>query len=81
MLRSVEGVYRDGRIELLEPVPEGATGRVIVTCVSSPAGDVDLAARGVNREQAADLRSRLAAFAEDWQRPEMDAYDVESPAR
>jgi hypothetical protein len=49
---------------------------VIVTFVSSPATAVDLAARGLNPEQAADLRSRLAAFAEDWQRPEMDAYDA-----
>jgi hypothetical protein len=76
MLKSVEGIYRDGRIELIEPVPEGTIGRVIVTFVSSPATAVDLAARGLNPEQAADLRSRLAAFAEDWQRPEMDAYDA-----
>ena len=76
MLKSVEGVYREGKVELLESVPEGMTGRVIVTFVSSPAGAVDLAARGIGPEQAADLRHRLAAFAEDWQRPEMDAYDA-----
>jgi len=51
------------------------SGRVIVTFAPSPTTVVDLAARGVSAEQAADLRSRLAAFAEDWQRPEMDAYD------
>ena len=76
MLKSVEGLYREGKIELLEPVPEGATGRVIVTFVSSPGTIIDLAARGIEREQAANLRGRLAAFAEDWQRPEMDAYDA-----
>jgi hypothetical protein len=76
MLKSVEGVYKEGRIELLEPVPEGAAGRVIVTFVSSPGTIVDLAARNVDREQAADLRRRLTTFAEDWQRPEMDAYDA-----
>jgi hypothetical protein len=76
MLRSVEGVFREGRVELLEPVPEGTTGRVIVTFVPSPGAAVDLAACGMNAEHAADLRSRLAAFAEDWQRPEMDAYDA-----
>ena len=76
MLKSVEGVYRDGRVELSESFPEGTTGRVIVTFVSSPGTAVDLAARGVGPEQAANLRSRLAAFAEDWQRPEMDAYDA-----
>lgn len=76
MLKSVEGVYREGRVELLESVPEGTTGRVIVTFVSSPSIVVDLAARGIDLEQAADLRGRLAAFAEDWQRPEMDVYDA-----
>lgn len=76
MLKSVEGVYREGKIELLESVPEGTTGRVIVTFVSSPDGTVDLAARGIDREQAADLHRRLATFSEDWQRPEMDAYDA-----
>jgi hypothetical protein len=74
MVKSVEGLYRDGKIELLEPAPERATGPVIVTILSVPV-DVDLAARGITPERAADLRARLAAFAEDWQRPEMDVYD------
>ena len=76
MLKSIEGVYRDGKVELVEPPPEGVAGRVIVTFISSPATAVDLAERGVNPEQAADLRHRLTTFAEDWQRPEMDAYDA-----
>ena len=37
---------------------------------------VDLRARGIDEPQAADLRSRLSAFAEDWNRPEMDIYDA-----
>jgi len=76
MLKSVEGIYREGKIELIEPVPEGISSRVIVTFVLPPDTAIDLAARGVNPEQAADLRSRLSAFAEDCQRPEMDAYDA-----
>ena len=76
MLRTVEGIYRDGKIELLEPVPEGTAGRVIVTFVSEKR-DSDLAEHGINRQQAADLRHRLATFAEDWERPEMDVYDAE----
>ena len=76
MLKSIEGVYRDGKIELIETPPPDATGRVIVTFVSSPAVSVDLADRGVTPEQAADLRRRLTTFVEDWQRPEMDAYDA-----
>lgn len=75
MLKTIEGVYRGGRVELLEPVPEGASGRVIVTFLSETES-VDLAERGINRQDAADLRKRLAAFAEDWQRPEMDVYDA-----
>jgi hypothetical protein len=76
MLKSVEGMYRDGRVELIEPPPPGAAGRVIVTFVSSPVVAVDLAERGVSRKQAADLRHRLTTFAADWERPEMDAYDA-----
>jgi hypothetical protein len=74
MLKSVEGIYRNGKIELFEPL-EGAEGsRVIVTLVP-PAGPVDLQERGINEIQADDLRHRLALFAEDWDRPEMNAYD------
>lgn len=40
----------------------------------------NLAARGINETQAADLRARLNTFAEDWDRPETAIYD-ESPAR
>ncbi|HET6883395.1 MAG TPA: hypothetical protein VFI31_24810 [Pirellulales bacterium] len=74
MLNSIEGVFRDGRVELLEPVPPNAGGRVIVTFLS-PTG-VDLRQRGIDEEQAADLRRRLAPFSEDWDRPEMDVYDA-----
>ena len=31
MLESVEGIYRDGKVELLESVSSEAEGRVIVT--------------------------------------------------
>ena len=35
---------------------------------------------GIDEVQAADLRSRLKTFAEDWERPEAAIYD-ENPAR
>lgn len=38
-------------------------------------GKVDLRERGICESQAAELRRRLAAFAEDWDRPEMAVYD------
>jgi alkanesulfonate monooxygenase SsuD/methylene tetrahydromethanopterin reductase-like flavin-dependent oxidoreductase (luciferase family) len=75
MLKSVQGIYREGRIELLEPPPQGVEGPVIVTFLAE-AESVDLAARGIDRRQASDLRRRLASFAEDWERPEMDVYDA-----
>jgi hypothetical protein len=74
MLRSIEGIYRQGRIELLESPPSDLEGKVIVTFLS--AGSVDLAERGIDERHAADLRHRLKAFAEDWDRPEMDVYDA-----
>ncbi|HEV7401976.1 MAG TPA: hypothetical protein VGO11_03585 [Chthoniobacteraceae bacterium] len=43
-------------------------------------GAVDLRACGIGEAQAADLRSRLSTFAEDWNRPEIEIYD-EDPAR
>ncbi len=49
MVKSVEGIYRNGTIDLRE--------------------------RGIDESQSADLRRRLASFAEDWDRPEMAAYD------
>ncbi len=40
-----------------------------------PDGPVLLAERGIGTEQAAELRWRFQAIAEDWNRPEMDVYD------
>ena len=76
MLQSVEGIYHDGKVELVEPPPAGAAGRVIVTFIASSAGAVVLSDRGIPPPQAADMRGRLTTFADDWQRPEMDAYDA-----
>lgn len=75
MVRSFEGLYRDGKVELLEPVDGVEEARVIVTFLPD-GGAIDLASRGMSTEHAADLRGRLRTFAEDWERPEMDAYDA-----
>ena len=72
-MKSVEGIYRDGKVELLEPAPLDGEGRVIVTFLPSN-GTVDLAKRGID-QKADDLKRRLSAFVEDWERPEMDVYD------
>lgn len=39
-------------------------------------GSINLQSRGINRQQAANLRARLQSFAEDWNCPEMDVYDA-----
>jgi hypothetical protein len=74
VLTSVEGVYRKGKVELVEPpddVPDDT--RVIVTFLGGRG--VDLRMRGMTEEDAAELRARLAAFADDWDSPEMSIYD------
>ena len=78
MVRSVEGVYRNGKVELTEPIAEAEGSHVIVTWVQSVA-PVDLHERGIGESQAADLRRRLTAFCQDWDRPEMNAYDELPP--
>jgi len=75
MLQSVEGIYRNGKIELLEMPANIEEAQVIVTFMP-PVGLVNLQSRGINQEQAADLRVRLSRFAPDWELPEMDAYDA-----
>ncbi len=39
---------------------------------------IDLRARGITKEHAAELRARLKSFAEDWDRPEAAIYDENS---
>ncbi len=78
MVKSVEGVYRNGKVELMEPITEAEGSRVIVTWLQ-PAISVDLREKGIGESQAADLRRRLGPFAEDWDRPEMNAYDQLPP--
>jgi hypothetical protein len=73
MTKNIEGIYRDGKIELLEvpdDMPEDT--HVIVTFLD---GGYVLQERGINQAQAADLRTRLGTFIEDWESPDMAIYD------
>jgi len=74
MVKSVEGIYRNGHVELTEPLEEAEGSRVIVTYFQ-PDRSNDLRQRGIDEHQAAALRHRLSAFTEDWDRPEMAVYD------
>lgn len=81
MLNSVEGVYRRGKIELSElPDDVREETRVIVTFVELQ-GLALLRERGIDDAQAAKLRGSMAAFAEDWESPEMEVYDDYDAAR
>lgn len=74
MLKTLEGIYRNGKVEL-DDLPEDVSNetRVLVTFLEPK--QIDLRSRGIDESQAFDLRARLASFVEDWERPEMDAYD------
>ena len=74
MLTSIESVYRNGRIELVESpdnMPEDT--RVIVTFLAGKR--INLSVYGIDESQAQALRMQLNTFAEDWDNPEMDIYD------
>lgn len=74
MLKSVEGVYRDGKIELTErPEDIRDETRVIVTFLET--SHIDLRERGIDASQAAALREQLGSFAEEWDSPDMELYD------
>ena len=73
MLTTVEGVYQEGRIELLEQPPEVEEARVLVTFL--PAGGGERQGPALTPDEAAELRWKLAAWEEDWNAPGMEAYD------
>lgn len=80
MLTTIQGVYRSGRVELAE-VPQNVredTPVIVTFLVPVP---IDLRAREIDEAQAADLRARLATFAEEWDSPEMDIYDSYDAAK
>ena len=74
MLKSFEGFFRRGKGRARGGSPAEMEGKVIVTFLGN--GAVDLAERGIDEQQAADLRGRLKGMAADWDRPEMDVYDA-----
>ena len=74
MFTTIEGMYRDGKIELSEMPCDMCEGTpVLVTFL--PSDSADLQTHGIDRAQVADLRQRLATLAEDWESPEMCICD------
>ena len=74
MLKTIEGVFRQGRIELNETPGDVHDPTPVVVTFLEPRS-IDLQAEGIDGTQAADLRARLATFVEDWEKPEMDVYN------
>jgi len=77
-MQTIRGIYKAGRIELINAPPADVEqAPVLITFLVDEHGQgVDLQKQGIGLENAADLRSRLKCFADDWERPEMDAYDT-----
>jgi uncharacterized UPF0146 family protein len=69
---TVEGIYKDGEVKLLETVSEVKQAKVLVTFLEN--GDVDLQTLDINEKQAKDLREKFSAF-EDWNDPALDIYN------
>ncbi|MBA4124679.1 MAG: hypothetical protein H0X72_19730 [Acidobacteria bacterium] len=69
---TVEGIYKDGKIELLETVSEVKQSKVLITFLES--SDVNLRTLGISKEEASELREKFATF-EDWNDPSLDVYN------
>ena len=74
-MQTVEGTYKNGRIILAQAPTDVTESRVLVTFLETE--NIDLPERGIDKEQAAELRAKFSTIAEDWNRPEMDVYDVD----
>ena len=61
--KTVAGIYRDGKVELLETPSNVDEARVLVTFL--PDGAANLPEHGIDEAQAASLRARLSTFVED----------------
>lgn len=74
MLKSIEGIYDHGQIELSE-APQGVSrSRVIVTFL--PIDESTPQPPSFTARELADLSGKLAAWDEDWNAPGMEAYDA-----
>jgi hypothetical protein len=74
MIQSVEGVFKNGKVELLEEPGNISEARVIVTFLPDSIGPVDGPPFSLN--EVADLRGKLAAWEEDWNAPGMEEYNA-----
>ncbi len=69
---TVEGIYKNGKIELLEAVSEVEQSKVLVTFLDGD--DIDLKTLGIDQKEAGELREKFASF-DDWNDPALDVYN------
>jgi len=72
---TIKGTYKNGQIILVETPAEVSESKVLVTFLETK--EINLKERGIGETQAAELRGKLNTIAEDWNRPEMDVYDID----
>ena len=73
VLTSIEGIYKDGKVELAEVPEDVREARVIVTFLPVTASHPTLSK--LTPQEIEEMRWRLQAFEEDWNAPGMEAYD------
>jgi hypothetical protein len=72
---TIEGTYKNGKIVLNEAPSELTESKVLVTFLQPVR--INLTEKGIDKVQASMLRAKLGTISEDWDRPEMDIYDVD----
>jgi len=75
---TVEGIFKDGKVELLEAVSAPKQSKVLITFLENT--DIQLSSLNIGQEQAAELRNKFASF-EDWNDPALDIYNDYDNAR
>jgi len=71
-----------GRKIMVDLPPSIPLGQVEMMIIVQPLtngkerrGEINLAARGITPQQAAEMRNRVISFEEDWNAPGMEVYD------
>ena len=72
---TIEGTYKNGQIVLTETPSQVSEAKVLVTFLETK--EIVLSERGIGKDQAAELKGKLNTITEDWNRKEMDIYDVD----
>ena len=66
-------------VDLPQNIPLGKAEMMIIvqplTNGQERRGEINLAARGITPQQAAEMRHRVISFEEDWNAPGMEVYD------